>query len=253
MMGLAAALIGVFVPGMYEAVAPQAMMPGILAQDYGSVVAALFLFAFALGASPRRPRLQIAAIGLLGYFFYAYGIYSIEQLYTPLYPLYMALFGFSFYGIVYGVASIRSNALDLVRVPRRVRLVSVVFLLLNPLVFYPLWIAMLVPLLQTGDRIEWTFSIFVLDLCFIMPAFVIAAYFTAKERGLGLIATPALFVLGVMLLGPLALGEFLKPGYGLEVDSFGLGLFGALSLMFLGLAILFLTKLDLGGPPPKGG
>jgi len=68
------------------------------------------------------------------------------------------------------------------------------------------------------------YSIYILDLCFIMPAFIIVAVMTLKKRGLGFLLTPALYIMGFTLLFPLAQGEFIKPFlYDFLMDIAGLG------------------------------
>ena len=107
--------------------------------------------------------------------------------------------------------------------------------------FNIIWLSALVPLLKTGNRIENTFSIFIIDLCFIMPGFVIGAIMMLRHKPIGEVGLPALFVLGVGILSPLALGELIKPGrYSLPADPGQLWLYLILSMSFLVLAILHL-------------
>lgn len=78
------------------------------------------------------------------------------------------------------------------------------------LIFYPLWIGMLLPLMQTGEQIDSLYSIFVLDLCFIMPAFLILSVLTYRDHGTGLLLLPAIYVLGFTLIFSLAVGDLVK-------------------------------------------
>lgn len=246
LLSLGVALVGVLSPSIYDQVVSREILPGVISQDGMTVVASLVLLFLAARVQPRNAKGQIVALGILGYLFYAYGIYVIEQLYTVLYLVYMAILGVVFYAIAYGVASIRREQLT-VKLPQGIRRASVALALLNPLMFYPLWISQIVPLIQTGTRLEFLFSVYILDLCFIMPAFVLVAVQTIKRKALGLLLTPAMFVLGFTLLAPLAVGELLKPGYGASTDVAFLGLFGLLSALFLVLAVLYLRKLDIRG------
>jgi hypothetical protein len=81
------------------------------------------------------------------------------------------------------------------------------------LLFCPLWIGRLLPLMHSGQKPDALYSIFILDLCFVMPAFVIVAVLTAQNKGLGLLLTPVLFVKGFTLLFSVALGSLFKPLY----------------------------------------
>ena len=91
--------------------------------------------------------------------------------------------------------------------PKTVRLLSASGAILQPLIFYPLWIGMLLPLMRTGEQIDSLYSIFILDLCFIMPAFLILSVLAYRSHGTGLLLLPAIYVLGFTLIFSLAVGE----------------------------------------------
>jgi hypothetical protein len=247
LLALVAALTGTISPRMYERVVSDEIMPGVLSQDLFTIPAALIILFLAVRAKENNTKGQIVILGLVAYLWYAYGIYVIEQLYTVLYLLYMAIFGLSFYTMVYGVATIHPQTRQTVELPPPIRMGSVGFSLLSPVMFYPLWISALVPLMQSGRKLEHLYSIYILDLCFIMPAFVIIAIQTTRSQGLGLLLAPAMYVLGVTLLFPVGVGELLKPRYGLPVDTGGLALFMGLSAMFLILALVYLRNLRVKG------
>ena len=240
---LLAAGIGVFHPSIYADVIGDQLMPGTIAQDIMTIVAALALIACLVGMKRDSMLRQIIALGLVGYLFYAYGVYVIDRVVNPLYFFYMAIFGLSFYALVFGLSGIHWDTLSGVRIPGVLRYVSAGFCLLLPLVFYPLWSSQIVPLIQNADKFADFYSVYILDLCFIMPAFIIIAVRLLRKKAQGLVLTPALFVLGCTLLLPVGLGELLKPRYGLPVDAGGLGLFLSLSVLFIVLAVIFLISL----------
>ncbi len=109
-----------------------------------------------------------------------------------------------------------------------------------------IWISQLIPLLQTGERIEYTFSVYIIDLVFVMPAFVITALQALRKHIVGIIGLPALFVQGIGILSPLALAELLKPScYGMPLVIGEFWLYCILSMVFLILSTLYLTALRL--------
>ena len=242
-LSLIAALIGVLDPHIYSKVISRTLMPGTFSQDLMTIIASIILLVLAVCAKKDAKKTQIVILGLLGYLFYAYGIFVIERVYTIFYLVYMAIFGLSFWSIAYGAANIRREVLQTVTLSRPMRYISAVGSLLQPLLFYPLWIISLLPLIETGRKIEFLYSVYILDLCFIMPAFAILAIMTIKKRGLGLVLTPAMFVLGFTLIFSLAIGELVKPLYNLAPDIAGLTMSLLLSLLFLVLAGLHLWKL----------
>jgi hypothetical protein len=244
-LSLIAAFSGVLRPSIYSAVVSAEILPGVISQDLLTVLAAVILLFFTLRGDQENSKKQIAILGLLGYLFYAYGIYAIEQVYNVLYFLYLAIFGLSFYSLIYAVASIRREILEEVQVRGPIRKTSVGFSLFIAILFSVLWIAMLVPLIQTGQRIEYTYSIYILDLSFIMPAFAILAVMTARNRGLGLLLTPALYILGATLLFPVGLGEIIKPFFNLPIDLSGVPLYFGISVLFFVLVVIYLRNLKI--------
>ena len=168
-----------------------------------------------------------------------------------LYFLYLAIFGLSFYSLIYAVASLRPEILQEVEVHGPIRTMSVGFSLFIAILFSLLWIVMLVPLIQAGQKIEYTYSIYILDLSFVMPAFAILAVMTAKNRGLGLVLTPALYVLGTTLLFPVGLGEIIKPFFNLPIDPSGAVLYFGISILFFVIAVIYLRNLKIPANAPR--
>jgi len=245
LLSLIASLIGALNPGIYSKVVDPEFLPGMISQDLTTIIASIIILFCIVRTKKEDFIKQIIVLGIIAYLFYAYGIYVIEQFYNALYFLYMAIFGLSFYSIVYGVVNIRQDILQRVQLPRLMRNVSIGFLLFVPVLFFPLWISKLLPLIQTGQKIEATYSIYIMDLCFIMPLFIIIAIMTAKELGLGLLLTPALFIKSFTLLFPVGLSEILKIVYIQTANAGGISLYWGLSIFFLILVILYFKNLKL--------
>ncbi|HSO89953.1 MAG TPA: hypothetical protein VLR70_02270 [Arthrobacter sp.] len=242
---LPAAVTGLLFPEIYRGVVAAELLPGAVSQDLMSAVAGAVLPVLAFAGRRGHPKVQIVALGILGYLFYAYGIYSIERTYNGFYLVYLAVFGLSFWGMVYTAVELRADGPRRARLQRGIRVLSASGALLQPIIFYPLWIAMLLPLMRTGDQIDSLYSVFVLDLCFIMPAFLILAVLTFRSRWPGLVFMPALYLLGFTLIFSLALGELFKPLFDVPVSALSLWSSILLSAFFLVLGGLHLWKLDL--------
>jgi len=247
---LLAGVTGLANPGIYTGVVSEEIIPGVISQDLLTIIATVSILLLIWRTGKSNYRLHIILTGLTGYLFYAYGIYTIEQVYNGLYFVYMAVFGMAFYSVIISVASIRSDVLSRVRLSEFIRRLSSGFSLGTAALFSGLWIAMLIPLLREGNRIENLFSVFILDLCFIMPAFVIMAVMLMKKRGMGVLLTPALFVLGFTLLLPVGLAELFKPLYGLSIDPGGMIFYLGISILFLVLAAIHLKNLRIAPREP---
>lgn len=240
---LVASISGVMNPGIYDGVVARFLIPGAYAQDIISTVAALALLTLAISAPVMGPKLQFVALGLLGYLFYAYGIYVIERTYNGFYLIYISIFTLSFWCLVFACSTIRDDVLRDAQLPKSVRLVSAFGALMQPLVFYPLWIGMLLPLMARGEQIDSLYSVFILDLCFIMPAFLLLAFLIFRRRGIGLVLAPPLYVLGFTLIFSLALAELVKPRFGDQVETPALVAATSLSLLFLVLGSIHAANL----------
>lgn len=247
---LPAAVTGLLFPGIYRGVVATELIPGAVSQDLMSAVAAAALPVLAFAGRRGQPKVQLVALGILGYLFYAYGIYAIERTYNGFYLVYLAVFALSFWGMVYTALELRADGPRRARLAKGIRVLSASGALLQPLIFYPLWIAMLLPLMRTGDQIDSLYSVFVLDLCFIMPAFLILAVLTFRGRWPGLVFMPSLYLLGFTLIFSLALGELFKPLFNVPVSALSLWSSVLLSALFLVLGGLHFWKLDLN---PGGG
>lgn len=242
LLTLFVSVVGIWEPDIYAGIVAPAIIPGAYSQDLISAAAAIVLLCLSLARRSNQPKPQIIALGLLGYLFYAYGIYVIERAYNGLYLVYMAIFTLSFWALVYAGATFRKETGAAV-LPRTLRLVSAAGALLQPLIFYPLWIAMLVPLMSIGEQIDSLYSIFILDLCFIMPAFLILSILTFRSHSLGLIFLPAMYMLGFTLIFSLAIGEIVKPLFNAALSPSALWPAVLLSILFLVLGTLHLNRL----------
>ena len=243
-LSLAASLVGVIYPQIYDPVVSAKIVPGVFTQDLIAILASLILLVLAASLRQDQYRKTIVIFGILGFLFYAYGIYAMEQIYTPLYPIYLAIFGLSFFGSAYSLSSLDRSGVETLTIPSGLRYGAAGYGFLIALIFNLIWFSQLIPLLKTGERIEYTFSVYIIDLVFIMPAFVMAGVMAIRQRALGLVGLPALFIVGAGILSPLALAEVIKPSrYGLPFVPGDFWLFTILSGVFLILAVVYLLAL----------
>lgn len=238
------AAVGLIRPTVYTRVISSDIEPGVFSQDAVALLAAVVLLFLAVIYKGTNLRQRISAHGILGLFFYAYGIYTIEQVYTWLYPAYLAIFSLSAYGLVYGITAMHRDRLEGSELPSGFRIAGAAFGIIIALMFNVIWFMQLIPLIQTANRIEYTYSVYVIDLCFVMPAFVISSLLALRNRTLGLTTLPSLFVVGIGILSPLVFAELIKPArYGMAVDRSALMLFSILTILFIIFFVLFLTSL----------
>ncbi|HEN20659.1 MAG TPA: hypothetical protein ENN86_01465, partial [Desulfobacteraceae bacterium] len=177
-LALISSLIGVFNPAVYDRVVDRSIMAGVYSQDLTAIAAALLVIILAVSLKDKDFKKVVVILGLLGFLFYGYGIYAIERIYNSLYYLYLAIFSLSFYSIIYSVLSFVPDLSSGIKMPSLMRYVSIFFLFFIPVMFGFLWISELMKLIASAEKIEFLYSVYILDLCFIMPAFVITGYKT---------------------------------------------------------------------------
>jgi len=244
-LSLTAAGIGMLRQDIYGSVVTNDWLPGIVSQDAITILAALILLALAVAVTDGHRKLQIVALSLLPYLFYAYGIYVIERLYTSLYLLFMAIFGLSFWSMVYGAMSIDVDALRDAGMSKAVKVLSIVDLFFTAVLFYALWTGRLIPMMQTGEKAEFGYSIFILDMAFVMPAIVISAALLIRKHPVGLVLAPVLFLKAFTLLFSVGLGGLLKPLYHQEIAAGETAFYLVLSVVYLALAVACIASLRI--------
>lgn len=85
LLTLFVSVVGIWEPDIYTGIVAPSIIPGAYSQDLMSAAAAITLLCLSLTRRSDPPKRQIIALGLLGYLFYAYGIYVIERAYNGLY------------------------------------------------------------------------------------------------------------------------------------------------------------------------
>jgi hypothetical protein len=185
----------------------------------------------------------VVILGLLGSFFYLYGIFTMERVYNWLYLLYMAVFACSFWSIIYSLSGFRPGAFAGLRLGDGVRKTTAIASILIAVIFTFLWIMALLPLMKSHDRIDFMYSIFILDLCFVMPAFFMTAVMSLRRMPLGIVAAPAILILGFFVIFPLGLNELAKPSSGLAMNTGSMLISFVFSFFMLALAALQLRSI----------
>jgi hypothetical protein len=244
---------GVIDRDIYLGLIAPATRAGALSQDLITLIAGLTLCGLASTRARLGPRLELVALGILGYLLYGYGIYVIERVYNVLYLNYLVIFGVAGWLVVLGSVDVVRRTSHRASLPPRFTKVSACAALLQPLVFYPLWISMLIPLMRHREQVDSLYSVFILDLALIMPAFLLVSVGQFRRRGWAFVLAPVMFVLGAVLIFSLLLGELVKPMFGSPVTVSGLMPSALLTGLFTVVAILHLRWLRFEPVPARPG
>jgi hypothetical protein len=240
---LAAAILGVAIPGFYARLVAPELIPAGYAQDLLTIVVCAALIVLILLAGEGNFRMHVVILGIVGSFFYLYAIFAIDRVYNVAYYLYLAILSLSFWSLVFSIPDLKTDLLRRVSAPAAVRYVSAGFSLLIAAVFSMLWITALWPMVSTGRKAEYLYSVYILDLCLVMPAFLIVAVMVLRKQGLGLLLAPGMFILGIFVIFPLGLGEIAKPFFSMAPDYRSMLMSFVLSAAFLVMSIIHLRSL----------
>lgn len=242
-LALIAAAIGLIDQSIYDGLLPTNFIAAQLPQDILTVAVCATLFWLIATTTDKSIVKPTIIMGMMGSLAYLYGIFSIERVYNMLYLVYLAIFGTSLFSVAYGVGSIDKAAIRTVDVPKAVHRTTAGFSVFIAVLFSLLWVSALLPLMAHKDQIENLYSIYLLDLVFVMPAFATTAVMSFRRKPLGFVLTPAMFILGIFVILPLGLGELAKPFYDQAVDVKSMTMSFVLSGCFIAGAAWQLAKL----------
>ena len=205
---------GLVDPDQYRPVLSAAVLPGALGQDAAALVLSVLLL---VATARRRPadRLTLPALAFIAY---GYGIYSVERTVTVWYIAYLAALACATWALLIGAA--RGLRTATTRAPlggaRRVMVAALCGL--TSVAFSVAWLSALWPYARSSRQPTELWSIYLMDLCFVMPALGIASWWTwrrdARGRALGTLMTG----LGALMMASLSLAEVCGPLAGLPAQ-----------------------------------
>jgi len=169
-------------------------MAGTISQDIVTVVSSfLMIVLIALYIKRKDVRVLISIVGLLSFYFYGYGTYVISALYTSAYLVYMLIFTLSILGLIVGISGFTSECVKSLYLPKWLRICGIVFLSMIILIFMSKWIADIIPYTRNHTVPDF-YAIFILDLCIVLPLFIVIVYMLVKNMKF------AYILLGIALL-----------------------------------------------------
>jgi hypothetical protein len=246
-LALLAALAGVLFNGIYLNLFPKDFLPGAFPQDILTIIVSILLLVLIKITRQNDVKRQIVIIGLLGSLFYLYGIFTIERVYNWFYLLYAMIFASSFWAIIYSLSGFRSEGFSTLRINIRMLKITAISSIVIAVIFTFLWTMALIPLMRDHNRIEFLYSIYILDLCFIMPAFFITAVMSLRRLPLGILMGPAIMIMGFFVIFPLGLNELAKPSAGMAISVGPMIVSFGFSIFMLVIAALHIKMIRIKG------
>jgi hypothetical protein len=146
--------------------------------------------------------------------------------------------------MIYSLAGYRSQKFQNLRLNNKRLNTTAISSIVIAVLFIFLWIAALLPLMQEHKRIEYLYSIYILDLGFVMPAFIITALMSLRRIPLGTLMAPAIMIVGFFVIFPLGLNELAKPAFGMPINYGSMVISLIFAIYMLTIAILQLWLID---------
>jgi len=216
---------------------------GSIVQDIISIPASVLLIILSIAFIRKHDRkMLIIILGLTAYFFYGYGLYTIQGQYTSIYFIYLAILGLSIYSIIFGIIGLVSN-INHVYLPKSICYSIGIFIAIILLVLIPAWIGRMTPDIISrvpGD----VYGVFILDLSVVFPALAIIALKVIKGNNKGYLLAGVALVKVFTLCLSVALGEWLKPVYGFPQDLAMILIFSFLTIISAILGVLYFAKIN---------
>lgn len=234
---------GVFIKGIYEGLYQADYLPGAVAQDLLTLVLSLCLLVLIYFTRQNDLKKQVIIVGVIGSQWYLYGIFTIERVYNSFYLFYLAIFALAFWSLLYSLSGFRSEKFQGLHLNQAVLTTTAISSIIIAVLFNILWIMSLLPLMQQHNRIEFLYSIYILDLGFIMPAFMVTAIMSLRKMPLGILMAPAIMIIGFFVIFPLGLNEIAKPAFGMTINYGSMLVSFIFSIYMLALAYLQLRSI----------
>lgn len=205
-------------------------------------------------AGRRSDRGRLVWLGALVYLVYSYIVATFVVRFNGLFLVYIALLGCALHALIGGGVTTDMDGIK-ARFARRAPVKSVsAFLALLAFTFYAVWLSEAVPAVLTGivplsvqQNGTPTNAVHVLDMAWMLPAFLIAAVGLARKTALGYtLAGAALTFIVLLVLAVLSMVVFMvRGGYPVVIPQ--VVLFGTFFVISLGLLSWYLKTLQPEG------
>jgi hypothetical protein len=180
-------------------------------------------------------------------------MYVIGGLYNTLYLLYQAVFGLSVFYLIWAFTGIQYERLEF-RTPPPLRMALAVCCAAVAILFAPQWVSATWQSIQAHSRpdsdslFSFRYSIYILDMCFVLPVCVMASIFIFQKKALGLLLAGVIQLKGFVLLLSVALGYLIQPLLGESLDVANTIQYSIVSAVLLMLTVFYFTHTQITTP-----
>jgi len=220
-------------------------MAGTISQDMITIVSSvIMIFLVMFYVKRKSTKMFITILGLLSFYFYAYGTYVISALYTQIYFIYMIIFTLSLFGLIIGINGFNKEDINKTFLPKKMQILSIIFLSVIVVLFVPMWVSAMIPYIQSNNVPDF-YAIFILDLCFVMPFFVVLIYMIFKNHKLSNILLGIALTKNITLIISVIIGELTFPTHGGIIDIGVVLIYSFIILISSLIFIFYCLKLNI--------
>jgi hypothetical protein len=204
---LIAAGSGLFIPGFYDGFVDPEYLTGTITADLMSLICLPILAICMVQARRDSLVARLAWPSLLIYLAYTYATYAFDRIYTPLFPLYLLIFGASCFA-----AGISLAGLDIPRLAKtlenmRLRRTTAVYLVFTGLVLYAIEAPIILSRIPNGAARGGT-PFMVLDLSIVAPMAALTGVWLWQRRPWGFALAGVFLIKAVTLMTGFLLADY---------------------------------------------
>ncbi len=246
---LITSIVGVFYDKIYldlmeEGYLTSFAVAGSVNQDILSIICGFGLLAMALMLLKNSSyKLLITAMGLLGYIFYGYGVYTFGIMLTPFYLMYIIIFALSIYCFAFGFLSIDAKKIaDKIKLSTGLGKSIGIFFVIMATVLSIKWIVDILTKSLSETQPE-LYLIAAMDLTFALPVICFAGIMLLRRKLYGILLSGIALIKIFTLCLSVAIGTFIAPRYDLAADYGTFYFFSLLTAISLTFMILYLREI----------
>lgn len=234
-------LISIFSGEFYYVFMDDARVATYQGQDLIALLS-LPLFFLAIHYAKRKKFIALNIwLGLLGFYLYIYSTYAFNGIYSELFLFYLAIISLSFYAIIRLLNAVDAKVTNKFfsrNVP--VKMTSIYFILIALLQAIG-WITIILQHIKYDEPAPAN-AIYVLDLAFLLPLFVLTAYWLWRKHAKGFLSAPVLLVFSSIYGLAFLAGQVFKYYRALEYQPIATYIFIVFTFIAIILSVTFLIS-----------
>ncbi len=205
---LIAAGAGVFIPGFYDGIVDPRYATGTITADVVSLISVPLLIICIWLTRRGSVVAHLSWIALLAYLGYAYATYAFDRLYTPLFLVYVAIFGLCCFIIVPLIARLDVDQLAKATREMPLRRVTASFLVFTGLILYVIELPVILARIP-GETLSGGTPFMVLDMALVAPLSILTGVWVWKRHPWGAVLAGIFLIKAITLMSSFLFADYM--------------------------------------------